>query len=44
VHPQAKTAPNMFLKRAEEDEKQDTPGKKWIEGYRKWKNERCPHN
>ena len=38
---------DMIIERdykTEEDEKQDTPGKKWIEGYRKWKNERCPHN
>ena len=24
----------------EEKEKQET----WVEGYRKWKRERCPHN
>ena len=38
---------DMIIERdykTEEDEKQDTPGKKWIEGYRKWKNESCPHN
>jgi len=28
----------------EKDERQDTPQKEWIEGYRKWKNKKCPHN
>ena len=28
----------------EKDERQETSQKKWVEGYRKWKRERCPHN
>ena len=28
----------------EKDERQDIPQKEWIEGYRKWKNKKCPHN
>jgi hypothetical protein len=33
---------DMIIERdyEEEKEKQET----WVEGYRKWKNERCPHN
>ena len=34
---------DMIIERDYEEEK-DTPHKKWIEGYRKWKNESCPHN
>ena len=38
---------DMIIERdyeTEKDERQDTSQKKWTEGYRKWKNERCPHN
>ena len=28
----------------EKDQRQDTSQKKWVEGYRKWKNESCQHN
>ena len=33
---------DMIIERdyREEKEKKET----WVEGYRKWKNERCPHN
>ena len=24
--------------------KQRKPKESWLQGYRKWKNERCPHN
>ena len=38
---------DMIIERdyeTEKDEKQETSQKKWVEGYRKWKRERCPHN
>ena len=38
---------DMIIERdykTEKDERQETSNKKWIEGYRKWKRERCPHN
>jgi hypothetical protein len=25
-------------------ERDDTPQEKWIEGHKKWKDARCPHN
>ena len=38
----AKHMIDMIIERdyEEEKEKQET----WVEGYRKWKRERCPHN
>ena len=37
---------DMIIERdyKEKDESQDISQKKWVEGYRKWKNKRCPHN
>ena len=38
---------DMIIERdyeTEKDERQETSQKKWVEGYRKWKRERCPHN
>ena len=26
------------------DSKEDTSQEEWLDGYRKWKDERCPHN
>ena len=42
----AKHMIDMIIERDYEDEKekQETSQDKWVEGYRKWKNERCPHN
>ena len=41
----AKHMIDMIIERDyEKDERQDTPHKKWIEGYKKWKKEGCPHN
>ena len=25
-------------------ERDDTPQEEWMEGYKEWKNQRCPHN
>ena len=33
---------DMIIERDYEEEKEKTES--WVEGYRKWKNERCPHN
>ena len=37
---------DMIIERdyKEEKEKQETSQEKWVDGYRKWKRERCPHN
>ena len=42
----AKHMIDMIIERdyEEEKEKQETSQNKWVEGYRKWKRERCPHN
>ena len=42
----AKHMIDMIIERdyEEEKEKQETSQDKWVEGYRKWKDERCPHN
>ena len=42
----AKHMIDMIIERdyEEEKEKQETSQDKWVEGYRKWKSERCPHN
>ena len=42
----AKHMIDMIIERDYEDEKekQETSQDKWVEGYRKWKDERCPHN
>jgi hypothetical protein len=42
----AKHMIDMIIERdyEEEKEKQETSQDKWVEGYRKWKRERCPHN
>ena len=42
----AKHMIDMIIERDYEDEKekQETSQDKWVEGYRKWKRERCPHN
>ena len=43
----AKHMIDMIIERdyeTEKDERQETSQKKWVEGYRKWKRERCPHN
>ena len=33
---------DMIIERDYEEEKEKTES--WVEGYRKWKRERCPHN
>ena len=33
---------DMIIERDYTDEKEKTES--WVEGYNKWKNERCPHN
>ena len=33
---------DMIIERDYTDKKEKTES--WIEGYKKWKNERCPHN
>ena len=38
----AKHMIDMIIERDYEAEKEKTES--WVEGYRKWKNERCPHN
>jgi hypothetical protein len=38
----AKHMIDMIIERDYEKEKEKTES--WVEGYRKWKNERCPHN
>ena len=25
-------------------DRDDTPQEEWMEGYKEWKNQRCPHN
>ena len=43
----AKHMIDMIIERdyeTEKDERQETSQKKWVEGHRKWKRERCPHN
>ena len=32
---------DMIIERDYEEKEKKEP---WVEGYRKWKNERCPHN
>ena len=38
----AKHMIDMIIERDYEEEKEKKES--WVEGYRKWKNERCPHN
>ena len=35
---------NHRIKILKKEIKKNRPKETWIEGYNKWKNERCPHN